>query len=143
VKRRVWGRVDFQHTGWRPRYEVENPPLMADHIWTPPRGNTSGVRTLKYILPPRSERERQGLTTDKNAWVGVPVGIAKRRPPQAPLGPSPRPGTSTAKNSSRRSRARDPGAGGKSEHCVALKYNWLPASVVAEVRLLQTPINNQ
>lgn len=102
-----------------------------------------GVRTLKYLLPPHSERERQGITTDKNAWVGVPVGIAKRRPPQVPLGPSPRPGTCTAKSMSRRSGGGDPGAGSKSEHCVALKYNWLPASVVANVSLLQTPINDQ
>lgn len=44
VKRRVWGRVEFAHTGWRPQYEVENPPNMHDHVWTPPRGSSSGEK---------------------------------------------------------------------------------------------------
>eukprot|EP00903_Cladosiphon_okamuranus_P017897 g16470.t1 len=95
VKRRVWGRVEFAHTGWRPRYEVENPPNMHDHVWTPPRGSSSGVRTLKVHLPPPSERDRVTLVEDKNAWAGVPVGIAKRKPPPDRLGPPPRPGTIT------------------------------------------------
>lgn len=52
VKRRVWGRVEFSHTGWRPRYEVESPPNMHDHVWAPPRGSSSGkVHSAPSLLP--------------------------------------------------------------------------------------------
>ncbi|CAM9730754.1 unnamed protein product [Scytosiphon promiscuus] len=141
IKRRVWGRVEFAHTGWRPRYEVENPPDMHDHVWTPPRGSSSGVRTLKVLLPPASERDRRTLTQDKNAWAGVPVGVVKRRPPPERLGPPPRPGTITAVGE--RNQPLNPPVGGDEgaevERRILTKYNWLPAPLVGKTELLQIP----
>ncbi|CAM9535914.1 unnamed protein product [Ectocarpus sp. 6 AP-2014] len=147
VKRRVWGREEFAHTGWRPRYDVENPPSMHDHIWAPPRGSTSGVRTFKVLLPPASERDRLTLTGDRNAWAGVPVGIANPRPPPERLGPPPRPGTITANTIAtgghhcRRQRSISPSAREdvRDEGEVRMKYNWLPAPLVAKAALLQCP----
>ncbi|CAM9106650.1 unnamed protein product, partial [Hapterophycus canaliculatus] len=141
VKRRVWGRVEFAHTGWRPRYEVENPPDMHDHVWSPPRGSSSGVRTLKVLLPPASERDRRTLTEDKNAWAGVPVGITKRRPPPERLGPPPRPGTITAADERHRPLPPSGRSGERAEveGRVLTKYNWLPAPLVGKTELLQIP----
>ncbi|CAN0106041.1 unnamed protein product, partial [Pylaiella littoralis] len=149
VKRRVWGRVEFSHTGWRPRYEVEHPPNMHDHVWAPPRGSSSGVRTLKVLLPPASERDRLTLKGDKNAWAGVPVGIAKRRPPPERLGPPARPGTITAVDAERPTLPSSVGGGGgvgvgggkggEAEGRSVTKYNWIPAPLVGKASLLQAP----
>ncbi|CAM9366496.1 unnamed protein product [Ectocarpus fasciculatus] len=147
VKRRVWGREEFAHTGWRPRYDVENPPSMHDHVWAPPRGSTSGVRTFKVLLPPASERDRLTLTGDRNAWAGVPVGIAKPRPPPERLGPPPRPGTITANTTATddhhccHQQSVSPSAREdvRNEGEVRMKYNWLPAPLVAKAALLQCP----
>ena len=99
----------------------------------------AGVRTYKILLPPGSERDRLTLTTDKNAWAGVPVGIAKRRPPPRDLGPPPRSRGGAAHRKLRRSSGGEDGEdterGG-----VVTKYNWLPTPLVAGVELLQTPI---
>lgn len=102
----------------------------------------AGVRTYKVFLPPGSERDRLTLTTDKNAWAGVPVGIAKRRPPPKDLGPSPRSRGGAAYRKLHRSIGDGDGEdiepGG-----IVTKYNWLPAPLVAGVELLQTPLDSR
>lgn len=102
------------------------------------------MRTLKVLLPPASESDRLTLTEDKNAWVGVPVGIAKRRPPPERLGPPPRPGTIAAADRDRRLPLPSAGDGGgevgETEGRSVTKYNWIPAPLVGKAALLQTPI---
>lgn len=103
----------------------------------------AGVRTYKIFLPPGSERDRLTLTTDKNAWAGVPVGIAKRRPPPPDIGPSPR-SRGNVDSGSYRVRRPSGGDGEDTERGeVVTKYNWLPAPLVAEVGLLQKPLDNR
>lgn len=97
---------------------------------------TTGVRTLKVLLPPSSERDRVTLVEDKNAWAGVPVGIAKRKPPPDRLGAPPRPGTITGAD--RDVRNLPVSADGSDSECVT-KYNWIPAPLVGKTPLLQTP----
>lgn len=94
---------------------------------------------MKVLLPPPSERDRVTLVEDKNAWAGVPVGIAKRKPPPDRLGPPPRPGTIT--DADRYGRNLPPsvvatGGGTCSEFLT--KYNWIPAPLVGKTSLLQT-----
>eukprot|EP00752_Nemacystus_decipiens_P006009 g5427.t1 len=139
VKRRVWGRVEFTHTGWRPRYEVENPPHMHDHVWIPPRGSSSGVRTLKVLLPPPSERDRVTLVEDKNAWAGVPVGIKERKPPPERIGPPPRPGTITGADRNRNGQHLQAPSFAGGDGGFVTKYNWIPAPLVGKTPLLQSP----
>ncbi|CAM9328919.1 unnamed protein product [Ascophyllum nodosum] len=137
IKRRVWGRTEFIHTGWHPQYNVETPPSMNDHIWNPPRGSVSGVRTHKILLPPSSEVERRTLTQDRHAWAGVPVGISWRRSTPARLGPPPRPGTLDAARSVPPLFGAEQGIDGWR---MATKYNWLPAPLISKAGLLQTPM---
>lgn len=98
-----------------------------------------GVRTYKVVLPPRSERDRRILREDKNAWAGVPVGVAKRRPPPERLGPSPR--SNTADELALVRSAGD-GENVQAERLVT-KHNWLPAPLVSEAGLLQTPLQDR
>lgn len=102
--------------------------------------NITGVRTFKVVLPPRSERDRRLLIDDKNAWAGVPVGVATRRPPPERLGAPPRPGTITA------TRAPQASIGGAAEvesGQIVTKYNWLPAPLVGKAALLQTRLQDR
>jgi hypothetical protein len=46
---------------------------MWDHADKPPKGRDYGLKTHKVIVAPRSDREKQILLSDKNAWVGLPV----------------------------------------------------------------------
>lgn len=120
---------------------AKTPKLHPNHV------HATGVRTLKVLLPPASERDRATLTGDKNAWAGVPVGIAKPRPPPERLGPPPRPGTITANTNAtdghhcRYERSVSPSAREdvRDEGEVRVKYNWLPAPLVAKAVLLQCP----
>lgn len=117
------------------------PKLHPNHV------HATGVRTFKVLLPPASERDRLTLTGDRNAWAGVPVGIAQHRPPPERLGPPPRPGTITANTIAtdghhcRQQRSIPPSAREdvRDEGEVRMKYNWLPAPLVAKAALLQCP----
>lgn len=100
----------------------------------------AGVRTLKILLPPRSERDRRSLTENKTAWAGIPVGITKLRPPTERLGPPPRPGTITADLlTPKRLGGDDEVQLGK----IATKYNWIPAPLVGKTKLLQAPLKSR
>lgn len=93
----------------------------------------TGVRTLKVLLPPSSERDRVTLVGDKNAWAGIPVGIAKRKPPPERLGPPPRPGTITDRDG----RNPPPSVVGGGDEFLT-RYNWIPAPLVGKTPLVQT-----
>lgn len=95
---------------------------------------------MKVLLPPGSERDRRTLTEDKNAWAGVPVGIAKRSPPPERLGAPPRPGTITGDRSLPSSTSVDE-RGVELAHVVT-QYNWLPARLIAKAELLQARPQN-
>ncbi len=109
------------------------------------------MRTLKVLLPPASERDRVTLTKDKNAWAGIPVGIAKRNPPPERLGPPARPGTITAADDDRDRRHHhhhppssvSSGGRGAEGGELLTKYNWIPAPLVAKTALLQEMTNKQ
>ena len=103
----------------------------------------AGVRTLKVLLPPGSERDRLTLTTDKNACAGVPVGIAKRRPPPKDFGPPPRSRGRATCRVPHRSVIGDGDVEDIERGEVVTKYNWLPAPLVAGVELLQTPLDSR
>lgn len=120
---------------------ANTPKLHPNHV------HATGVRTFKVLLPPASERDRLTLTGDRNAWAGVPVGIAKPRPPPERLGPPPRPGTITANTTATddhhccHQQSISPSAREdvRNEGEVRMKYNWLPAPLVAKAALLQCP----
>lgn len=138
VRRRVWGRGEFEHTGWHPHgiLDVGN---IQDYIWEPPASEQSGLRIQRVKLPVKSEWCRRIVTTDPNAWVGVPIPVPdmRQRPKTAQrIGPPPRPGTITAHGLDL-PLPQTEGTIGKSYRT---KFTWLPAPLVSKAPLLQQPL---
>jgi hypothetical protein len=48
---------------------------MWAHKDKPPKGNDYGLLTRKVRAAPKNEKELRLLMSDKNAWVGVPIGV--------------------------------------------------------------------
>ena len=73
VYRRIWGRSVYEpQGGWPGRHDhIEYD--MWKFIEKPPKGRQFGLRTRKVIAVPRSNKEKQLLMHDPNAWVGVPI----------------------------------------------------------------------
>lgn len=83
------------------------------------------------------------IVEDKNAWAGVPAGIATRPPPPERLGAPPRPGTITDKRvlpTSFGERGDKRGGSTARGREFIMRYSWLPAPLVASAGLLQEPL---
>ena len=121
IERRVWGRSEFEGSGWKPDFTTAEEYKLLDHIDTPPKGNDYGVRTHKVLLPLRSQYAVQKATQDDNTWVGLPVVVKEEHPNSHRLGPEPR----VTVASKRAAPARPK---------FSTKYTWIPA------KLLKTPL---
>ena len=73
VYRRMWGRSLYEPVGGWPIQETVLEYDMWDHVFKPPKGRQFGIRTKKVIAVPRSQKEKDVLMHDGNAWVGVPI----------------------------------------------------------------------
>jgi hypothetical protein len=157
VRRRVFGRSEFDHSGWHPgdstgSADVSNNEVLSQHVWSPPAVTASGLRIDHIKLPAHSEWDKQLLqqqqqqqspaaaaAANSTLWVGIPVATAARRQPKKPLGPPPRPGTVTAVSAkwaatksvvNSDSSSSSAGAGQQQRDEFVTKYSWLPASLV-------------
>lgn len=73
VYRRIWGRSEYEPVGGWPGRKDTLKYDMWEHIDKPPKGRQFGLRTRKVLAVPRSEKEKDILMHDHNAWVGVPI----------------------------------------------------------------------
>uniref|UniRef100_A0A7S1U3X0 Uncharacterized protein n=1 Tax=Phaeomonas parva TaxID=124430 RepID=A0A7S1U3X0_9STRA len=87
--RRIFARTTWEHTGWKPSFEL--PPVnMFDYMDRPPKGEASGLRIPKVRLPLHDLHDVDTFLKDKNAWLGVPVGVREKKKRKRQLGPAPR-----------------------------------------------------
>jgi hypothetical protein len=156
VRRRVFGRSEFDHSGWHPgdstgSADVSNNEVLSQHVWSPPAVTASGLRVDQIKLPAHSEWDKQLLqqqqqqsasavpavaAANSTLWVGIPVATAARRQPRKPLGPPPRPGTVTAVSAkwaatkSVVNSGSSSASAGQQQGEFVTKYSWLPACLV-------------
>ncbi|CAE7563561.1 unnamed protein product, partial [Symbiodinium microadriaticum] len=67
------GKADFVHFD------------MWEYTDRPPAGNKYGLKTHKISAAPTNEIDKNRLLGDKNAWVGIPVGIVSTEEAKKPL----------------------------------------------------------
>mmetsp|Transcript_17328 Transcript_17328/g.66036 ORF Transcript_17328/g.66036 Transcript_17328/m.66036 type:complete len:162 (-) Transcript_17328:19-504(-) len=111
----------------------ELPPVdVFDYIDSPPKGQKHGLRIPKLRLPLANEHEIKIFITNKNAWLGIPIGVRERVRKVKRLGPAERIHPSSRRWYPEKFRSRSADDVIDLDAQLIVTYTWLPVRLLSD-----------